>query len=113
MGIEPTEEVKRLNKAFESGFLKVGMKEALDISLITGNVISEMLMMGQGAKQYGFKEPGLTEYLVKASAAFIGGTPAQLGYGLLPVAQQAQHLNTRLLSLAAHFLMVITLTQFQ
>ena len=83
MGIEPTEEVKRLNKAFESGFLKVGMKEALDISLITGNVISEMLMMGQGAKQYGFKEPGLTEYLVKASAAFIGGTPAQLGYGLL------------------------------
>tara|TARA_A100001391_G_scaffold186558_1_gene155822 strand:+ start:18 stop:731 length:714 start_codon:yes stop_codon:yes gene_type:complete len=83
MGIEPTEEIKKINNAFESGFLQVGAKEALDISLITGNVINELVMMGQGAKQYGFREPTTVDYLVKASAAVVGGTPAQIGYGLL------------------------------
>jgi hypothetical protein len=82
-GMEAPKETKKLNDAFEKGFLSASPKDALDIALLTGNVVSEILMTEQGAKQFGFRKAGKVDYLNKAGAALIGGTPAQIVDGLL------------------------------
>ena len=78
LGMKPTTEIKRLNNAFEKGFLRAGSQEALTIAGLGGNLVVELIMTASGYKQFGYRTPGPVDYYSKLSSAVVGGTGAQM-----------------------------------
>ena len=77
LGEKPNEELSKLRRAFKKGYLEVSTQEVLQLAGMGGNVASEIIMMGNGYKQFGYREPGLVDYASKAGSAFVGGSVYQ------------------------------------